>query len=341
MRFLLVGLLFITIHPVQPQSKIKSYSLKKGIFLEVYIPDGYEKSLPVAYFNDGELVFRESGMNLKMILDSLIEKKFIDPIIAVAIHDNLERKSRFIPYNDSWIQSNMGNYKPKAEEYITRIKRYIIPFIESNYHVNDKNRALFGFSFGGLNALWAGMKTNQFQMVAGLSPSLWVSDYKLIQNHELNTQRTLEKVWFDIGTGEWNYYVPFIETLEDFGIKSDDIYYYEIPEAKHSPSAWRKRIGLPLKVFTQNQNDSVTQIELIKECIPSQSITGKIYQRLNVIATTLNGLRYSLNNKVSYDIIAGEGELAEDGGFLLKTSEMKVEVTFENITSMITLTSCN
>jgi len=273
------------------------------------------------------------------LADSLIASEFIDPMILVAIHHSSNRMNRFIPYKDPWIVKNMGGYKPKAQLYLNQLHDVVISFVEKNYQVNNKRRALIGFSFGGLNALWAGLNTDYFSFVAGLSPSLWVADYKLITEKTTKTE-TLKKVWFDIGTAEWNYYVPFIKTLRETGIPEENIYYYEVPEAKHFVSDWKQRIGYPLHLFSSSFDSEIKDFVLVKECIKSKSASGKVYQRLNAIAETKSGLKYSLANRAVYTITDGTGELKSDGRFYAQTESVKINVSYKGLCKEITLNNC-
>lgn len=343
MRLVFILLLSFGFFSAYTQSKLEKHKITDGFIVEVYTPELYPSylNLPVVYFNDGEYIFSYlGGFNLKPIADSLIETGFIDPMIIVAIHHDSDRKDRFIPYNDPWIRQTMGSYEPKGEMYIQELQKIVIPFVESQYKTDKDKRALFGFSFGGLNALWAGLNSNVFTMVAGLSPSLWVADYALIREGFIEKNRRLEKVWFDIGTAEWNYYVPFINTLSKTCLKLEDVYYYEIPDGRHSITDWRKRIGLPLHLFSSTFKPKVNNLSLVKECIQSQSDRSKIYQRLNAIVETESGLKYSLAEKADYEILKGLGKIESDGRFFVETGSIKVCASYKNLYQQITLRNC-
>jgi len=325
------------------QSKIHTHSLSEGYELSIYIPGNYTKSknYPVVYFNDGNWLFHSNqGLSLKIILDSLISNDIIDPMLIVGVDQNTDRKNRFIPYHDSWITNNMGAYQPQVELYTRKLCDLVIPYIEHHYAVDGHQRALFGFSFGGLHALWAGMNTECFAMVAGFSPSLWTADYRLINDRAVKRHGNLKNVWFDIGTREWNYYVPYIETLVDFGIEKDHIFYYEVVDGIHTMQSWKHRLGYPLQIFSGRYKNKIESIQLIKECIPSQSTASKVYQRLNAVGEDVSGVQITLAKKAKYEIINGDGTIMDDGRYEVYDESMRIRVSYQDIQVETTLKNC-
>lgn len=342
MKFIALVLLVLP-SKLMGQSKISTHTISEGYELSIYVPNNYSKSknYPVVYFNDGNWLFHSNqGLALKSILDSLISNDIIDPMLIVGVDQNTDRKNRFIPYYDSWITSNMGAYQPQAELYTRKLCDLIIPYIEHHYAVDSHQRALFGFSFGGLHALWAGMNTDCFTMVAGFSPSLWTADYRLINEHEKKGSEKLKLVWFDIGTREWNYFVPYIETLVDFGIEKDYIFYYEEVNGLHTMQSWKGRLGYPLQIFSGRYKNKIESIQLIKECIPSQSTANKVYQRLNAVGEDVSGVQITLAKKAKYEIINGDGTIMDDGRYEVKGEQMQVRVSYQGMQVETILKNC-
>ncbi|MEQ8809162.1 MAG: hypothetical protein RIE59_08865, partial [Imperialibacter sp.] len=81
--------------------------------------------------------------------------------------------------------------------------------------------------------------------------------------------------------------------------------------------------------------------EIIKECIPSQSTAGLVFQRLNPMVTFTNGNRYSLSTSASFQVVSGDGVVLEDGRFDAKGGSMTVEVSHGNWSEHISLNNCN
>lgn len=68
---------------------------------------------------------------------------------------------------------------------------------------------------------------------------------------------------------------------------SERNFYYEVPGVRHTPSDWMSRIHLLLKAFFGTKPESM---EVVLECIPSQSIPGLQFRRMNPIVTLTNGI---------------------------------------------------
>ena len=318
-------------------SKVKHHSVHNLYGLDIYTPAEYDqtKSYPVIYFNDGETIFAIEGWNMKEILDSLIITKTIDDVIVVAIYSDNERNKRYIPYLASYPAKNT------AEEFATAIRELIIPYVESRYSINECKRGIAGASFGGLFSTWVGLSSNTFSFVASFSPSYWVRDYEIIRNPPIKRDTPLTH-WFDLGTAEWNYYVPFLAKLDSMeSIKSGASYYYEVPQGTHTYDSWASRLGHALQIFTETFDSTIKNIDLVNECIPSQSVPGKIFQRVNPIVTTNSGTQYSLSTKAEYTISKGKGTIKEDGRYFLESEEAEIIVRYGNYVGKIILSNCN
>jgi enterochelin esterase family protein len=125
--------------------KVKSEQLKMDRAVTVYTPPGYDpKAEPVGLVIvfDGE----SSGGDLKgfnpipgpVILDNLIAKKRIDPVVAVFVDSGATR------------DRDLGCYPPFAEF----MARELIPWVRSHFRVTDdpSKTVVSGFSRGGLGA---------------------------------------------------------------------------------------------------------------------------------------------------------------------------------------------
>lgn len=324
---------------VQTEGEIHTYEVGTGITIEVYTPEGYrpENRYPVALFNDGEQLFSSSGWNLARTLDGLIDQDEIEPVIAVAIHAEGNRLDWYTPYEDPWITNNWGNYTPQAEIYAGIIMEEILPFIKDEFAIDETRVGIFGASLGGLFATWMGLHYPEVVTYsAGLSPSFWVAGHAIFEDLGSGYSSN-HKFWFDIGTAEWNYYVPLYRALDQEGMTpGKNSFYYEVPDAEHSVSYWSERVRLPLKIFYGPPNPSPRSMEIVLECIPSQSRPGVFFRRMNPIITLSNDVRFSLAHRANYELLNGGGELGSEGSFRKDEGQsMEVRVTYRDFEQLV------
>lgn len=324
------------------KSKIIHHVISEMAEVSVYLPNGYDsnKTYQTIYFNDGETIFEAGyGWELDKKLDWLIDNNILEPVLVAGVHSQGKRLSWYNPYQDDWIKHNWGFYTPQAATYTDLISEIIIPFIEKNYTVKKEasSRAIFGYSLGGLHATWAGLaRANVFGFSAGLSPSYWVADKAIMK--EMISKPKDSRFWFDLGTAEWDYYIPFYKKLQEAGIKAGtDCFYYEIKDGRHTASDWIKRIDYPLIAFAGiNKDNKPVKMDLVFECIPSISVPGKIYRRVNAMVQLANGIKYTLSNTANYSLLKGDIELWDDGTINAGSeSKAEVEVSYEGFRKRI------
>jgi predicted alpha/beta superfamily hydrolase len=72
-----------------------------------------------------------------------------------------------------------------AAEFLAFIRDEVIPFVEANYRASKTDRALMGYSHGGLFTLYALFHSpNTFQRYFAGSPSLWWDDGVLFRDEQ-------------------------------------------------------------------------------------------------------------------------------------------------------------
>lgn len=315
-----------------------------GRALSIYLPPGYDhakQQYPVLYCYDGQDVF--SALNLADTVDNLISKGFITPLIIVGIHSAAERTSETVPYADPFVQQDWGAYQPRAAEFARFVAENLVPFIESRYRTRSEAqyRALMGFSFGGLFALYACLRYDTvFSHALCLSPSFWVADYKIFDDVQQLPRKNL-KVWFDIGTAEWNYYVPLLAVMRSKGYNvGRDVLYYEVPGGRHTAASWRERIANPVLMFAgTDRSDSIRSWRIEVEVIPSVSVPGRFFLRLNPIVTLMNGIQHSLADLAQYQLLnPDDGIIKEDGRFQFsRDRDLTVEVRYKHFSQKVRL----
>ncbi|SMD31940.1 Predicted hydrolase of the alpha/beta superfamily [Reichenbachiella faecimaris] len=331
----------LTIDLAYSQGKLDFLEIE-GTAVDIYTPPNYsqDKNYPVVYFNDGQMLFGHPsiGMALQVTLDSLIQNNLIQELIVVGIAADRMRTEKYVPYQDDSFK-RMPDGGTYAAYYADLIVNKIVPLIDEKYKTIQKSegRAIFGFSFGGLNSLW--MMFNYpdfFSMAAGFSASFWVNDFEMF--NEAPKYQMGQKIWFDIGTAEWNYYVPFQKLLKDNSAKvNEDVFYLEVPHAAHTSTDWQKRMAMPFLIFAGTKPHTITKMEVEIEIIPSQSTPGKKFTRLNPVVTCKDGLKYSLAYEAKYEVINPEaGRVYEEGRFELYGSEnLEVLVTYKEFSKKV------
>ena len=293
----------------------KHHTLSRELEVDVFFPDNYSNDTPypIIYFNDGEGL-KENGYFPFEEIERAIKKGTLAPFIMVGIYAGSDRTSRYTPFDDPWISANWGAYKPLADRYSTQLIRQLIPYIEQRYTVDTSRRAIVGMSLGGLHAAWIAMNNPRlFSFVGALSPSFWVNDYELIKHPPAPSLKGT-RFYFDMGTSEWNYYLPLIRQLEDRGLEyGESLFYYEVPDARHLTEDWKKRLLPIIRLFLSEKPSLTENWEVIIECIPSQSRPGHIFQRINPIVYLEGNIPYSLAYEAEYTLLKGKGTIQEDG----------------------------
>lgn len=320
---------------------IYTYELDNGMVIDIYLPLEYNPNsrYPVLILNDGEVIFSETYWNMGNRLNRLIEQEFIEPIIAIAVYNSGRRMDWYIPYRDQWIIDNMGAYESKAEWYADQILNNLLPAVNEMHPIDMTRVGIVGASFGGLISTWMGLKyPDQITYSASLSGSFWVDDYRIFEE-VAGSYKPENLFWFDIGTSEWNYYVPLYYNLDQAGITpGEQSFYLEVPGGRHTESDWLKRIHYPLILFFGTTEPEPVEMNIVLECIPSQSTPGLKFRRMNPIVTLSNNVQFSLAHAAEYTIISGEAELGTEGSFRNNSdTEAHIQIDYLNFTEIVTI----
>lgn len=234
-----------------PPAEIESYNIPHGTietfqFLDsnysptsrtvsVYLPPGYDKAIkyPTIYFHDGSTTLVQ-GQSAN-ILDYLIYHKKIKPIISVFVNP-LARNFEYL-YND---------------EFAVMFTSKLVPFIDRKYSTSPypKDRAISGFSFGGLVSLFITLKHHDiFGNCAAYSPALHSGDLvdQYISHPHFNA-----KIYLDAGTYEDWLFEPTLRLAIDLSQKGFDGHFYAWNEY-HSLASWRAHFDNALIYFFSAQ----------------------------------------------------------------------------------------
>ncbi|MDD2565030.1 MAG: alpha/beta hydrolase-fold protein [Salinivirgaceae bacterium] len=222
--------------------KSKVANSKYSVQYKVYLPSNYEKlqNLPVMYIIGGTDYLNEYRGNMKLVLDHMIAKELIVPIITVFIDTpNLEQQS-----------GNEIDAKWSGDvEFVNLISNELVTYIDSKYKtsVDQSQRALLGAGAGGFAAIDIVLqKSTVFGMVAAQSPQVDVSTIRKLGKPE----KLPIKFYISCGT----YY----DNLENVQLLRDVLIYKGYPlnynEFKGAPtwSIWRTQLEPLLKSFYRN-----------------------------------------------------------------------------------------
>ena len=323
--------------PPPPEEEERTY-LREGLTVgdltaDIYYPSDYDSTrrYPIIYCNEGSNFGEIYGQLLS--LDAA-------PFIMVGIEGSNTRAERFLPYFDA----TLDPYEPKAEEYTLAIINELIPEVESRYSINERKRAIFGISFSGIHATWAGIRYPEvFTFSAGLSPSYWVADNAIFS--EGTSQLRVEgfgarsKFYFDRGTAEWRSSLPMISTLANGELRyGSDIYYYEAIGGRHDGPSWSIRIEIPFRLFLEGSGKEIVSFDVSSYCVEEN---GAQQGRINPLVTLANNVVFSVMPLAEYEITEGSGDILSDGRYALNSSTMTVEVSYAGFTSTVELRNCN
>jgi enterochelin esterase-like enzyme len=249
---------------------ISSAFLQHTVTISCFLPTDiqYPEEMDLLLINDGQNM---EELGLTLMLDELINKKEIEPLVCVAIHTGAERKSE---YGTSKCADYMGR-GAKAYLYTRFVFEELLPFIYTTYNVASfKNKSFAGFSLGGLSALdivWNHPK--EFVRAAVFSGSLWWRTRGLEDGYDEQTDRIMHmqikeggfypwlKFFFEAGaldeTMDRNHN-GIIDSIDDtLGLIDDliskgynaqkDIHYLELQDGRHDIATWAKAMPEFLK----------------------------------------------------------------------------------------------
>ncbi len=308
-----------------------------GRSLQIYLPPSYQtsdKRYPVVYIHDGQ------QWQIQNLLNDLSKAGKIEEIIFVGIFSSSQRTSEYVPYQDDYVTQDWGPYTPKAKQFSDFVVQKIIPYIDGKYRTikDRKSRAIMGSSFGGLLALWMGYNYNEyFSMAGAMSPSFWVADMQIFKDVEAQPKKDL-KIWFDLGTLEWNYYIPLSDILSQKGYTyGADFLYYEVDGGQHTPNDWIARIAHPLIFFHGKTATTISDLTVKLEVIKSFTRPGVWFLRLNPVVEMDNGLKYSLAQFAQYELLnPADGVVNYDGSFRFNADkDLQVNVKYQHLSKPV------
>ena len=222
--------------------------------IHIYLPPGYkesDKSYPVVYFQDGKDYIEFAVV--PHTLDSMIEEKVIEPVIAVFVTPpNLHQPK----------EPNRSTEYGLNDKYVKFFISELVPFIDWKFRTIDDAdaRLVVGDSYGGLISIYIGIS----------KPELFGKVYSQSGYHSFNNDKIIKlindsgkkelKIYFDCGLYEQQVGAAFIpESERNFldgnrrlkkvlEAKGYQFVYLEYPEG-HTWGNWRRHLIDALKYF--------------------------------------------------------------------------------------------
>jgi enterochelin esterase-like enzyme len=242
---------------------IPSVFLQREIKVDFYLPhnvDDYEQ-IHLLLINDGQNM---EELGLEAMLDDLLSKQLIEPVVCIAIHAGEERK---MEYGVSSSPDFKGR-GAKASLYTAFIFQELFPQIFKLTKRNQFSSGGFaGFSLGGLSAFDIVWNNPAIFSISGVfSGSFWWRSVDQTEPHyEDDKHRIIHQV---VRQGEYKPGLRFffqcgnmdetrdrnkngiIDSIEDTldlikelnekGWSDDDIKYLEMPDGRHDTATWAR-----------------------------------------------------------------------------------------------------
>jgi iron(III)-enterobactin esterase len=245
---------------VVEQKLIYSSSLRRYITIDLYLPKNVAdpSSLSLLIINDGQDLAK---MPFDHLLNELLESQQIQPVLCVGVHAGRNRKKE---YGTAGIP-DFKNRGSRAEAYEQFIIKKLIPHIQSEYCINSfKQKAIAGFSLGGLTAIDLAWKNPAVFSIAGVfSGSLWWRSKDISEGYNEELDRIMHrriregnfaeamKFYFTTGsldeTADRNNNgiidsiddtLALIEELKGKGYPDEDIVYINFEDGHHDVETW-------------------------------------------------------------------------------------------------------
>jgi len=233
----------------------------------VWLPPGYDENVevhyPALYMHDGQNMFDPMtsafGVDWQIdeAADTLIRKRYIEPIIIVGIYNTSDRTYDYSP-NDT------------GYAYMNFIVNDLKQFIDKNYRtlLDREFTATGGSSMGGLISfmlLWE--HSDVFSQAACLSPAFKLGSFDFVtpvEKYEGNKKNI--RIYIDNGgIGLEDSLQAGIDDMllvlrEKGYAENGDLYWYKDADAKHFESDWAERIWRPL-IYLFGNDDSYSFIK--------------------------------------------------------------------------------
>ena len=214
----------------------------------IYVPAEYEskprRKYPVFYMvhgaTDTEETFYKGG-RINFITDNLIQEGRAVPMLIV------------LPYGNVGLPTDRGR-TDMQQRFVRELTECIMPYVEKHFRtINDsKHRAIAGFSRGGMQALYTGLRRSDlFSYVcayaSSLTPELLESEFadKFADPARFNS--TYDLFWMGIGSADGGYtrMLDMEKYLDGKGVRYESFH----TDGGHNMVNGRKFMGMTIAKF--------------------------------------------------------------------------------------------
>lgn len=220
----------------------------------IYLPPGYEDSTatyPLLIMFDGQNLFDArtafaGEWNVDETAEQLIADGAIRPLIVVGLYNGgAARIDEYTPWADPGFDPPGGG----GAAHLSEIVDEALPELRRRFRITSDRRevALAGSSLGGLMTVYAAFaRPEAFGKAAGLSPSLWWADRRLLERVRGAADKPpIAPLIVDMGTreaGGIDDLRALGSALEELGfVTGQDLFVDEVTGAGHDEAAWRRR----------------------------------------------------------------------------------------------------
>ena len=239
-----------------------SKNLERKVLYDIYLPPKYSENprpLPLLVLNDGQDLER---MKFVKILQKLYFFRQLPPIMVVGI----QAGDRIQEYGTAH-QADYAQRGSRAKAYNDFLIMEFLPFLEKKHKIkaNPSQRAIAGFSLGGLSSFDLGWKNSTvFGKIGVFSGALWWRSAafresepdadRIIHNMVADSKEHKKlKFWLQTGTNDEtddrnnNGIIDSIDDTMDLiielklkGYSDNEIKYVEVEGGEHNPDTWGK-----------------------------------------------------------------------------------------------------
>lgn len=168
-----------------------------GMNCRLYLPPGYDagrERYPVIYVN-GEIPMEE-------VLTDVVKFGARTDFILLSVTPE-SWNDDFTPWAAPAFRAEENAPQGRADAYLACLTEKIKPYLDTHYRTKPEPEytALFGYSLGGLTAVYAIYKTDVFGAAASLSGSLWFDGFCEFMERE-KPLRTDLRVYLSLGKKE-------------------------------------------------------------------------------------------------------------------------------------------
>lgn len=168
-----------------------------GLCCSLYLPPAYHENAdryPTIYVN-GEIP-------LEGILTKLVKAGAQTDFLLLSMKPE-SWNDDFTPWAAPAFRAGEEAPQGKADAYLSCLTEKVKPYMDAHYRTKPEaeHTALFGYSLGGLAALYAMYKTDVFGAFASLSGSLWYDGFCDFMEREKPVRKKL-RVYLSLGKKE-------------------------------------------------------------------------------------------------------------------------------------------